>query len=141
LQFLFFIFFGLLILRSLQLDRRALKQMEPSPKRDQIKLFLLSLSIAVLGSIDFLSSLPSLHFYPIGFLPVLVFISLQAYAIVKYKKASLSAIFAAIDDGILVIDKNETIEEANSSMQKIAGMERQDFIGKNLLDALDSYFE
>jgi len=130
----FLIFFGLLILRSLQLDRRALKQMEPSAKRDQIKLFLLSLSIAALGSIDFLSSIPSLHFYPIGFLPVLIFISFQAYAILKYKKASLGVIFAAINDGILVIDKNDKIEEANSSMQRIAGIQRQDLIGKNFLD-------
>ncbi len=119
----FLLFFSVLIIRSLQLDRRAIRQMEPGAKRDQIRLFMISLSIAALASVDFLSSIPSLHFYPIGFLLVLVFISLQAYAIIKYKRASLGTIFEAIEDGIIVIDKNGKIEEANPSMETMLGID------------------
>ncbi|OQB96410.1 MAG: Phytochrome-like protein cph1 [Spirochaetes bacterium ADurb.Bin110] len=107
--------------------------MEPGIKRDQIKLFMISLSIAVLASVDFLSSIPSLHFYPIGFLPVLIFISLQAYAIIKYKRASLGTIFEAIEDGIIVIDKNDKIEEVNPSMETMLGIKRHDLLGKDFL--------
>ena len=129
----FLLFFSVLIIRSLQLDRRAIRQMEPGIKRDQIKLFMISLSIAVLASVDFLSSIPSLHFYPIGFLPVLIFISLQAYAIIKYKRASLGTIFEAIEDGIIVIDKNDKIEEVNPSMETMLGIKRHDLLGKDFL--------
>nr|HPG96692.1 PAS domain S-box protein [Rectinema sp.] len=129
----FLLFFSVLIIRSLQLDRRAIRQMEPGAKRDQIRLFMISLSIAALASVDFLSSIPSLHFYPIGFLLVLVFISLQAYAIMKYKRASLGTIFEAIEDGIIVIDKNGKIEEANPSMETMLGIKKHDFIGKDFL--------
>mgnify|MGYP000844000355 FL=1 len=129
----FLLFFSVLIIRSLQLDRRAIRQMEPGAKRDQIRLFMISLSIAALASVDFLSSIPSLHFYPIGFLLVLVFISLQAYAIIKYKRASLGTIFEAIEDGIIVIDKNGKIEEANPSMETMLGIKRHDLLGKDFL--------
>ncbi len=129
----FLLFFSVLIIRSLQLDRRAIRQMEPGIKRDQIKLFMISLSIAALASVDFLSSIPSLHFYPIGFLPVLIFISLQAYAIIKYKRASLGTIFEAIEDGIIVIDKNDKIEEVNPSMETMLGIKRHDLLGKDFL--------
>ncbi|HQL17464.1 MAG TPA: PAS domain S-box protein, partial [Rectinema sp.] len=129
----FLLFFSVLIIRSLQLDRRAIRQMEPGAKRDQIRLFMISLSIAALASVDFLSSIPSLHFYPIGFLLVLVFISLQAYAIMKYKRASLGTIFEAIEDGIIVIDKNGKIEEANPSMETMLGIKKHDLLGKDFL--------
>ncbi|HOH05801.1 MAG TPA: PAS domain S-box protein, partial [Rectinema sp.] len=129
----FLLFFSVLIIRSLQLDRRAIRQMEPGAKRDQIRLFMISLSIAALASVDFLSSIPSLHFYPIGFLLVLVFISLQAYAIIKYKRASLGTIFEAIEDGIIVIDKNGKIEEANPSMETMLGIKKHDLLGKDFL--------
>ena len=132
----FLFFFCTFIIRSLQLDRIALKTMEPGIKRDQIKLLYISLYIATLGSIDFISCFPPLEVYPFGYLAVLAFVSIQAYSILRYRRASLSTIFAAMEDGIIVIDKNNRIQEANPSMEAVTGIKRQGLIGKNALDVL-----
>ena len=90
----FLFFFFTLVIRSLLLYHDSIRKMESGIKQDQIKLFTISLAIAAVGSVDFLSCFPPLEVYPFGYLPVLIFISLQTYAILRYKKASLSEIFA-----------------------------------------------
>jgi PAS domain S-box-containing protein len=134
----FLVFFFALIIRSLLLYHDSIRKMEPGFKRDQIKLFTISLAIAIMGSVDFLSCFPPLEVYPFGYLPVFVFVSLQTYAILQYKKASLNEIFGAMEDGIIVIDRNGRITEVNHSMEKIIGLSRQDFLGKDILDILFS---
>jgi len=95
--------------------------MEPGIKRDQVKLFTVSLSIAVLGSVDFLSCFPPFEVYPFGYLAVLAFVSLQTYAILRYRKASLTEIFSALGEGIIVTDRNDRIVEVNHSVGKTTG--------------------
>lgn len=129
----FLVFFFALIIRSLLLYLGSVRKMEPGIKRDQVKLFTVSLSIAVLGSVDFLSCFPPFEVYPFGYLAVLAFVSLQTYAILRYRKASLSEIFSALGEGIIVIDRNDRIVEVNHSVGKTTGIRRQDFIGKNIL--------
>lgn len=135
LSYLFIFFFAVLLMRSLQLYHVAIKKMEPGIKRDQMNLFRVSLSIAVLGSVDFLSCFPPIRVYPFGFGPVLVFVSLQTYAILRYKKASLITIFGSLEDGILVVDRYNRIVEVNPSFEKMMKIVRSDLIGKDVLDA------
>lgn len=132
------VFFFALIIRSLLLYHDFIRKVEPGIRRDQIKLFTISLGIAVVGSVDFLSCFPPLEVYPFGYLSVLVFIFLQTYAILRYKKASLSEIFDAMEDGIIVTDRNGRITEVNHSIEKMTGIRRQDFLGKDILDILFS---
>ncbi|MGB4371877.1 MAG: PAS domain S-box protein [Dethiobacteria bacterium] len=129
----FLVFFFALIIRSLLLYLGSVRKMEPGIKRDQVKLFTVSLSIAVLGSVDFLSCFPPFEVYPFGYLAVLAFVSLQTYAILRYRKASLTEIFSALGEGIIVIDRNDRIVEVNHSVGKTTGIRRQDFLGKNIL--------
>lgn len=135
LSYPFLFFFAVLLMRSLQLYHVAINKMEPGIKRDQMNLFRLSLSIAVLGSVDFLSCYPPIRVYPFGFGPVLVFVSLQTYAILRYKKASLITIFGSLEDGILVVDRYNRIVEVNPSFEKMMKIVRSDLIGKDVLDA------
>ncbi|HHU70389.1 MAG TPA: PAS domain S-box protein [Thermoanaerobacterales bacterium] len=130
----FLFFFFTLVIRSLLLYHDSIRKMESGIKQDQIKLFTISLAIAAVGSVDFLSCFPPLEVYPFGYLPVLIFISLQTYAILRYKKASLSEIFGAMEDGIIVTDRNGRITEVNHSVEKITGLRRQDFLGNNVFD-------
>lgn len=134
----FLIFFSALIIRSLLLYHDSVRKTEPGIKRDQIKLFTISLLIAAMGSVDFLSCFPPLEVYPFGYLPVLVFVSLQTYAILRYKKASLSEIFNAMEDGIIVTDRNCRITEVNHSVERITGIRRQDLLGNDVLDVFSS---
>nr|MBP8989853.1 PAS domain S-box protein [Clostridia bacterium] len=135
LSYPFLFFFAVLIVRSLQLYQKTISQMEPGIKRDQLNLFRLSLSFAVIGSVDFLSCFPPIRVYPFGFGPVLVFVSLQTYAILRYKKASLITIFGSLEDGILVVDRYNRIVEVNPSFEKMMKIVRSDLIGKDVLDA------
>ncbi len=132
----FLVFFFILIIRSLILCHDAIRKIEPGIKRDQIRLFMISLGIAVVGAVDFLSCFPPLEVYPFGYLAVLVFVSLQTYAVLQYKKASLSEIFGAMEDGIIVTDRNGRITEVNHAVENIVGIRRRDFLGKDILDIL-----
>ena len=80
-----------------------------------------------------MSCFPPFEVYPFGYLAVLAFVSLQTYAILRYRKASLSEIFSALGEGIIVIDRNDRIVEVNHSVGKTTGIRRQDFLGKNIL--------
>ena len=138
LSFPFLIFFSALVIGSLQMLYQNFKNMEPGTKRDQLKLLLISLSIAILGAVDFLACYPSMPVYPFGYIPVLLFLSLQTYAIIRYEKATLSEIFQAIDDGIVVIDRNNRIIQINPSMEKITNIRKKDFIGKSPIKVFSS---
>lgn len=135
LSYPFLLFFAILIIRSLQLYHLAISKMELGSKRDQLNLFRVSLSIASLGLVDFLSCFPPIQVYPFGFGPILIFVSLQTYAILRYKKTSLNRIFSSIEDGIMVIDRYNRIVEMNPSFEKMTRFARSERIGKDVLEA------
>lgn len=132
----FLIFFCALIILSLYLYFKYLRETEPGIKRDQIRLLLISLAIALVAAVDFLSCYPPITVYPFGYLPVLCFIMLQTYAINRYQKASLSAIFRAMEDGIVVTGKNKRILEINACVERILGVPRQALLDKDLMDVI-----
>jgi len=137
----FLIFFSILVISSFHLYYNSLKKMEAGAKRDQIKLLMLSLAIAVFGAVDFVVSYSPFEVYPFGYLPVLIFIFLQTYAIIKYQKSMTSEIFNAIEDGIIMVDRNASIIKINPSAEKIIGIDKKDMLGKNILKVFSSIEE
>ncbi|HPC05849.1 MAG TPA: PAS domain S-box protein, partial [Anaerolineaceae bacterium] len=132
----FLIFFCALIFLSLYLYFKYMKETELSIKRDQIRLLLISLAIALVGAVDFLSCYPPITVYPFGYLPVFSFILLQTYAISRYQKASLSEIFRAMEDGIVVTGKNKRILEINPCVERILGVPWRAILDKDPMDVL-----
>jgi len=82
---LFLIFFFSIFIRGILLLFKSLKyQKELSPtKRNQIKYLLIGLLIIGFGGIDFVPKY-GIEIYPFGFLFILIFISITAYAIIKH---------------------------------------------------------
>ena len=132
----FLMFFCISIIRSLYMYYKCIKETEPGIKRDQTKLLLISLAIAMIAVVDFLSCYPPVEVYPFGYIPIISFISLQTYAIIRYRKASLSEIFRAMEDGIIVTDRNNRIIEINASAERITGIKKQALLGKRTMELI-----
>jgi len=132
----FLIFFVILIARSLYLLYQYEKQTKVGSKHDQIKLLLISLAIAVFGSVDFISAFPPFEVYPFGYIAILLFIAGQTYAIIRYQQASLNEIYHSLKEGLLVVDSQFRITEINSPAAAIVGLESHQLLGKKITDAV-----
>jgi PAS domain S-box-containing protein len=133
----FLFFFCTLIIHSLWLLVHSIHQTEWGIRRNQYKLLLISLAIALTGVVDFITKcFPHLVVYPFGYLPVLCFLVLQAYAIQRYQKASLSDIFRALEDGVFVTNRQHRIVEMNVAAERITGLGRTNLLGRSTEEAL-----
>jgi len=135
----FLLFFSLLMGRSIYLCIKAYREMKPGISRDQIKLYLISLIIALSAAVDFLSCYLPMDVYPFGYLAILSVIFLQAYAIITYQKASLSEIFNSIEDGIVVTDNEGRITNINTSVERLTSIGAQRLSEIRLRDLIYIY--
>lgn len=135
----FLLFFSLLMGRSIYLSINAYREMKPGVSRDQIKLHLISLIIALSAAVDFLSCYLPIDVYPFGYLSILSVVLFQAYAIITYQKASLNEIFNSIEDGIVVTDKEGRITQINTSVERLTNIGAQTLSENRLRDLIYTY--
>ncbi len=88
------IFFGIFIRGFLLLYASYKKRRETSSPlgANQVRYIFVGYIMAFLGSIDYIPKF-GVEFYPFGFLFEIIFISIIAYAIVKYKVLDINVIF------------------------------------------------
>ncbi len=90
---LFLIYDGLLNLIALTLLFQNLKSRAPkTEKSKQTKYLLTTFSIIFLGNIEFIPNY-GVEIYPCGFFPVLIFILLISYLIIKHKIMDINIVF------------------------------------------------
>ena len=135
----FLIFFSFLMGRSIYLSSKIYRGMKSGISRDQIKLHLISLIIALSAAVDFFSCYLPMDVYPFGYLAILSVVFLQAYAIITYQKASLSEIFNSIEDGIVVTDNEGRITKINLSVERLTGIGAQTLSERRLKDLIYTY--
>jgi len=130
------IFFFTLLVYSLNILYQQIRKTEPGLKRDQLKLLLISLILAALASADFLACYPSVAVYPFGYFSILAFISIQTYALTRYQKASANEIFRTLENGIVVVGRDNHITNINPAAEKITRHNLNGFIGRNLREVI-----
>lgn len=85
-------FFYIFFLLSFYNFFSALKQETSILKKKQIKLVGIAFFISVIGSVDYIPKIVPVSLYPFGYLPVLVWILIVAYVIVRYRVMDIQTV-------------------------------------------------
>lgn len=145
----FLLFFGVVLGASLLLLARSRAQ--TSQERRRNTSFLAALGVGYLGSVDYLPAF-GVELYPIGFLPVLGFIVLAAWAVSRFRLADLTPSFVAdrlletMHGGVLVVDTQGRVRVANDVAAELLGWtpdelreaDLREILGVAVLPATDS---
>jgi PAS domain S-box-containing protein len=144
LQFPFIIIFGLFMLSLFVLQIMVLRRKNIAKgKRKQIKMLFYGQLIAMLGVFDFLPYL-GITYYPIGFIPVFLWVSFIAYAIVKYQLFSItpdiaaSTILKTVGDILFVTDVKGKIIITNKVTTKYLNIKKRNIVGNNIMKLIPS---
>jgi diguanylate cyclase (GGDEF)-like protein/PAS domain S-box-containing protein len=113
------------------MDSRAA---ETERQRNRSRSYLLAFFIGSLGSVDYLPAY-GVPVYPVGFLPVLVFIALTARAVRRHRLVditpSLAApqILATMADPLVVCDAEDDVRLVNPAACRLLGYEERQLLG------------
>lgn len=111
-----------------------------TPSHQRIKMLMIAFSVAYLGALDYLPKF-GLHFYPIGYLPVLFFLVLAGVTILKYRlvditpKFALQEILNNMAETLLVLDMDGRVCVVNRTACELFQGEESDLLGRQI-DAL-----
>ncbi|MBI4432675.1 MAG: PAS domain S-box protein [Candidatus Omnitrophica bacterium] len=113
-------------------------RLAPTPRqRKRLKVLIIAFSTGYLASIDYVPAM-GMQVYPLGFLPVLGFIALAAYAIWRYHLIDITPEFAAkkivdtMPDMLIVLDEEGTVRLVNPAAERFFGKPGWQFLGKPL---------
>ena len=145
----FLLFFGVVLAASLLLLARSRAQ--SSQERRRNTSFLAALGVGYLGSVDCLPAF-GVELYPLGFLPILGFIVLAAWAVSRFRLADLTPSFVAdrlletMHGGVLVVDTQGRVRVANEVAAELLGWtpdelreaDLREILGVSVLPATDT---
>jgi diguanylate cyclase (GGDEF)-like protein/PAS domain S-box-containing protein len=106
-------------------------------ERDRARALVIAFSVAMLSGIDFLPTI-GINVPPFGFLPVLAFVAIAAYAVWRYRLVDLtpeyaaSQILATMKGAVIVVDLEGKIRVANHAASVMLGYRDPALIGKHL---------
>ncbi len=88
----FFVLFAVYFFAAFFNFAHRLKHPIPNVQKSQIKAVILAFCFAFTGTVDYLPKLTGFGIYPFGYLSVFFWISIIAYAIVKYKMMDIQTV-------------------------------------------------
>ena len=100
IYFVFLSMFGVLFIRGVLLLVSYLRK-ETGLRRNQIKYICLAFGLGTFGIVDYLVKYPIFDVYPFGYICALLFISLIAFAIVRYRLLDINLALTRV--GIFVV--------------------------------------
>jgi PAS domain S-box-containing protein len=118
--------------------RRATKG---STRKTRTKAVLFSFVIGYLASFDYLAAW-GIPVYPFGYIPILIFIGLSGYAIMRYRLLNITPAAAAhqiietMHDALIVLDMDGIIRVVNKAACRLFGYQAQDLVGSRLASSL-----
>lgn len=107
----------------------------------RVRALFIAFVTVYLGSIDFLPKF-GIAIYPVGYLPVLVFMALVAYTIARYQLKDITPTLAAqqilntMTNALIVIDQDKMIQLINPSTTTLLGYREKELVGKPVTDLL-----
>ena len=110
-------------------------------ERQRIRIMIAAFAIAYLGCVDYLPKF-GVAVYPIGYLPIMAFVFIAAFAFRRYDIAAISPSLAAREiigtmaDALFVCDRQGQIQLANPAAERLLGYGENELIGRRLEDLL-----
>ncbi|MCP4481967.1 MAG: diguanylate cyclase [bacterium] len=96
----FFIFWFAYALTSLLVLYKGIKSTKSEQKKTYLKFLVIGILVSYLASIDYLSAF-GLSIYPIGFIPIILFLFILAYAIMKHSLMDIDLVWRYFLEKIL----------------------------------------
>lgn len=131
----FLIGFVALIGVSLRIFWQELGQSRSVRARRRFSVLLCGFAIASLGSVDYLPAY-GIPVYPIGYLPVFIFLILAAWTLWRYRLVDLTPAFAApqiistMADAVLVVDGEGIIRVVNEAACRLFERPESSLVGR-----------
>jgi diguanylate cyclase (GGDEF)-like protein/PAS domain S-box-containing protein len=132
-------FFGYLIVSLVEFIRAY-----PSSRgieRERIRILLIGFAVAYTGCVDYLPKY-GIAVYPFGYIPILGFVAMAAYAFRRYDLVPItpslaaSGIIGTMADALFVCDREGRIQFANRAVHTILGYDSDSLIGRTVEDML-----
>ncbi|MDP3920415.1 MAG: PAS domain S-box protein [Candidatus Omnitrophota bacterium] len=123
------------MLVSLRIYWAAHQEAYSETKKIRLRFFLAAFAIGYLGAIDFLPAY-GIPCYPIGYVPVSLFLIIVGVAIWRYRLVDITPSFAAehilrtISDALLVIDRDGMIRLVNKTACTLFSHTEDTLVGK-----------
>ncbi len=110
------------------------KSGQNATKQRRAKEFLAAFSLGYLGALDFLPAV-GVPYYPLGSLPMFLFVILVGRAIWRYRLVDITPAFAArqiidtMNDALIVLDPDGAVRLVNEATCSLFGYREQDLVG------------
>ncbi len=133
-SYLFLAFFFAAAFSSLFVLWRSYQGAVSERARGRLKALLIAFSISCLASVDYLANY-GIEIYPIGYLPLLIFVFLIADTMQRYHLSDVTSAFAAekiletMQGVVLVLDLDGIIRVANHRACEVLGYEKSELLG------------
>ncbi|MFC1674880.1 ATP-binding protein [Candidatus Omnitrophota bacterium] len=89
-----FLLFYVIVYSVVQINLWIAFKRENIPiKKNQIGLIIAAFLIAFIASLDFVAKVWTIPIYPFGFIPMIFFVSLLAYSIIRYRAFDIETVF------------------------------------------------
>lgn len=133
LGFAFIVVFFIFMVASVRLYWDEYKHTRFSSRKWQLKRLFIAFGITIFGAVDYLPAL-GIPVYPLGYVPVLLFIVILSQTIWKYRLQDITAAFAAdqilstMKDALLVIDPEGLIRIANEAACRLLKKNKREIL-------------
>ena len=143
----FLLFFFIVLLASLALLWKGYREavLEKGPRR-RLKAFLLAFLVGYLASVDYLAAF-GVPVYPFGYLAVMAFIVMSAYAIRRYHLVGITPAIAAqqiletMQGAVLVTDLKGIIRVVNKTACRMFGYQEPEALGMPIASIIETPFD
>ncbi|MBI3615077.1 MAG: PAS domain S-box protein [Candidatus Omnitrophica bacterium] len=141
----FILFFFGLMLFCLRLYQLEYRRASTETRKRRFKSLFIAFSMAYLGSVDYLPAF-GISVYPIGYLPVFLFLGMAAHTIWKYQLVEITPAFAAdqilrtMSDALLVLDREGVVRTANHAACRLFGRPETELVGNPIWSINKDFF-
>jgi diguanylate cyclase (GGDEF)-like protein/PAS domain S-box-containing protein len=141
--YLFVLYFAVVMTVVLFRYTTHIRRTEDELLRRRLNLTRLAIGIGLLGGIDFLPAL-GLRIYAFGYIPIFIFLSVMAGAIVRYRLVDITPELAAptilqtMDSAVVVVDPAGVVRHCNSAARDILGLSESEVLDPSVSAALPS---
>lgn len=138
IEFVFIPLFFIVMVFVLLIHIRTLQDKTLSVlRRTQARLLTVAISVAYIGALDFLSNF-DIQYYPIGFIPLLIWTAIMSYAILRYQlfrvtlEVAAPTIVETMPAYLFVVNDEGNIVITNETTSQICGVAQEQIVGKSV---------
>jgi PAS domain S-box-containing protein len=141
LGFVFIGFFFSTMIFILRLHWQEYRRSTTERNKKRFRGLLIAFGGGYLGAVDFIPTL-GISFYPFGYIPLLFFMVMSAYVVIRYHLADITPELAAneiletMQGAVIVVDREGRIRVVNRVALELLGYLKSELLGRDLASVL-----